>query len=364
MKKRSSTDNRRLFARSRAPLRVVTTWAAALVLAGCAATLTPAELAVEYLNLGNAYFELGRFEDAGQYFLRAVDLDPSLNRAGYNLARAYIEQGRPSEAVPILEELLGEDPDNRLVMEALGYAHYDLGNAEEALNHYDRLVRLSVVDPRILFNAGYIHQEFDNDERAFDLYSLAAEITPDDADIQWALAQTAFAIDEIEAGLAAAQAYRDLLGAPPEAADTLEELGDLYREYRYYDRALEAYDAAAAGEAAARVVFKRAEILLTEAGELELGLEALQRAVELGFSDTAAAQALLEREELVDPQAVELALRNAGLLAEATSDDQPPDESAVVGEEGEGTSDGRQDTAPEPQPEPQPAPEDPAAESP
>lgn len=355
MKKPSFIDRPSSGRRRGLRLGLCTVVAVVLLSVGCAGTLQPAELAVEYLNLGNAYFELGRFEDAGQYYLRAVDLDPSLNRAGYNLARAYIEQSRPNEAVPILEELLAEDPDNRLVIEALGYAHYALGNAEDALNQYDRLVRLSVVDPRVLFNAGYIHQEFGNDRRAFDLYSIAAQITPEDADLQRALARTSFAIEEYDTGLAAAEAYRNLLGTGPEVADALEALGDLYREYRYYDRALEAYEAAATGEGAPRVSFKSAEVLLTDAGELDLGLGALQRAIELGFSDDNAARALLGREDLVDPQAVELVLRNAGLLGDEVpvEVENPDDRETLSPEDGEDRP-----------VESQRGPDDPATESP
>lgn len=282
----------------------------------CTATLTPAELAAEYVNIGNAYFELDRFEEAGSYYLRAVDLDPSLNRAGFNLARAYIEQGRPRDAIPLLENLLVEDPQNRTVLETLGFAAYLTGDAERAAEIYDRLVLLSVLDSRILYNAATIHARLGNSERAYDLFSLAAELAPEDPEVQRGLAEAAFAQDRFEAGVNALDAYRLLV-----AGDglLLEEAGDLYREHRYFDRALATYDealeaAGTGGEPAARLHFKRAWILLTAAGEAELGLAALASALDAGFSDVEAAMGLVSEEDLVDRAAVELLLRERGVF--------------------------------------------------
>jgi tetratricopeptide (TPR) repeat protein len=64
-----------------------------------------------YLNMGAAYWNLGRYEEAALNAKKALIFDPALKEARFNLAFAQLMMGREKEAKTILEDLLREFRD-------------------------------------------------------------------------------------------------------------------------------------------------------------------------------------------------------------------------------------------------------------
>jgi tetratricopeptide (TPR) repeat protein len=298
-------------------------------LIGCATSLSRDELAIEYYNIGSAYFELEELDKSATYLSRAIELQPGLARASYNLARVYVLQERYADAVALLDELLAGDPDNTLVMETLAYAHYETGALELAATWLDRALEVNPTDPELLQNRATVALAREHTEEAIAALRRALEFTDDRPMVSLKLARAQDEVGDTRAALDAYRDYVDEAGAPqPEA---LLRYAELLERQEYYADALSALERITRSEDAdddrkARANFARARLLLTEAEEAEAGLEALREAVALGFADADAAQRLIEREDLVVRPEVALILREAGLFDEEPAPgDEPPD---------------------------------------
>jgi FimV-like protein len=262
-------------------------------LASCAATIRGEDLAAEYFNLANAYFDLGRIAPATDYYLRALELDPSLRRASYNLARVYIESGRLDDAREILSELLEEDPENILVRSTLAYAYGRSGDYELALASYESVLDQSPLSVDALYNAALVERELERASAARARLEKAYELSPEDPDVLRELGDLAYAQGDFEA------AVRYLAPLGEDRSDELETwqlLADSYRELSLFADALEAYEHILERDRQQPGVwFAQAEILLVEAEEIRAGLDALEVALELGPPDAEELSDLLNR---------------------------------------------------------------------
>ena len=68
------------------------------LLSACVSQAAREELAQEYYNLGNAFYEIRSYDRAIDYYTLAISHDPGLLNAHYNLSLALIKQGRGDKA--------------------------------------------------------------------------------------------------------------------------------------------------------------------------------------------------------------------------------------------------------------------------
>ena len=310
----------------RLALAVALSLVVAFLVLGCQSYVPREQLAEEYHNLGNAYYELERYEEAARYYRRALGLNSELTRTDYNLARALIAAEDYPEAIGILETLRAQDPENVTVTETLAYALSQTGDAERAESLYSEVLEASPYRVSALLNSALLLKRQDELERAAALLRRAHDAAPEDPDVLFQLGTTLFAVDEPDRGVALLETY---LESEPEDVARQRSVASTFEEHRYFDRALEAYDRVLEErEQDPEASFGKARILLTAAEDPEAGASALQAAVDAGFSDAEAMTALLEREDLRARERVRSIARDAGLISE-----EPQSESQSGGDE-------------------------------
>lgn len=96
-------------------------------------TLTARSRAISFNNRGVAHRELGLAEQAAADFTRALEADPSYDRALLNRADLYIELGRFEAAVGDLTRAIELDPEAALAFYLRGLAHCALLRVEEGV---------------------------------------------------------------------------------------------------------------------------------------------------------------------------------------------------------------------------------------
>lgn len=301
--------------------------------AGCRSYVRRVDLAEEYYNLGNAFYELEDYDRAASYYREALALEPDLAPATFNLARAYIEAGDSAEAIPVLEELRSGDEANVLVLESLAYAYFEQERYEDAARLYDEVLAESPYRPSALYSAALVHRYLENTDRAAELLERAWEANPDDIDVLFHYGSVLHAAGEGEAAVSTLAEYVER--APPEQTDRLLRVARIYADERYFARALAVYEEIRADEPDnARALFGEAELQLTAVEEPSAGIENLSEALEAGFDDEERAAALLERENLLSRTRVTSLLVEYGLVE---PDDGP--EEAADSDEGGGDAD-------------------------
>lgn len=122
-------------------------------------------------NLGIAFSEIGRFEDAVMRLKKAVEYAPNHSNAWVGIGVAYIRLGRKSDAKDALKKAVALDPGN-------GYAHRNLGGLlamdnefQSALPHFREALHQLPNDPQAIYGLGQCLTELDELAEADGLFS-------------------------------------------------------------------------------------------------------------------------------------------------------------------------------------------------
>jgi tetratricopeptide (TPR) repeat protein len=270
-----------------------------IVAAGCQTGLSRGDAARVYYNVGNAYLDLGKADLAAEYYGKAIKMDKSLREPNYNLARAYIEQNLFDEARGILSLLLEDDPDNTLVLETFGFLYYKKGDYPLARSYYDQVLMLDPGDKSSLLNAGIVAEHQKEDAAAYDYYIRLYTLEPEGPVVK-RLGILAGRLDRREDEKLYLEAYLTKNGTDSE---TLVLLRDIYIEEQSYLLAIEKTDqliTSAPDDKKGLHWFEKGRIFMIHVQDYQKGLEAVSKALELGFADKAAVKELMGQ---VDPQA-------------------------------------------------------------
>jgi tetratricopeptide (TPR) repeat protein len=111
-----------------------------------------------YMNLGVSYAVTGRLDAAIEKFSAVVATDPKNDEAYLNLGRAYSDLRRPHEAIEYFRGAIAVNPNNSAAFHGLGTAYARLGHLDDALAAYTRFVELSPHDPEAYRNRALVYQ--------------------------------------------------------------------------------------------------------------------------------------------------------------------------------------------------------------
>ncbi|MFW6215698.1 MAG: tetratricopeptide repeat protein [Alkalispirochaetaceae bacterium] len=302
-----------------------------LLIAGCATDPRVTEIASEYYNLGNLYFELDEYERSYEFYLKARELDPTIIAANYNLARLELERDDPQAALSLLRELEEEDEDNLLIQETIAYALNQLGDQREAETLYREIVAQDPGRVSALYNLSLLTEE---PREAIDLLRTAADLAVEDEEILRRLISLLSSEESAESAAVYLERLRRLVADDRSA---LEDVAQQYEALGYPQEAVETFELLIEIDPREEeYYFSQARILLTTIGNDRNGLIALESALEEGFSDSQAIEALLGDADLVAPAQVEALLDEYGRLGELEAEEEEEGEGQEAGDPEEG----------------------------
>lgn len=133
-------------------------------------------------NLGLAYQEYGRFDDAINEYRTAISLKSDHEVAHHNLGYIYDEQGRLEEALREYTAALTIKPDYVEAHINIANVYMKLGMVDEAIRHYQTAVRLDGGNEGTHYNLGVAYELRGLKREALAEYEEALRIAPDHAD--------------------------------------------------------------------------------------------------------------------------------------------------------------------------------------
>jgi len=101
--------------------------------------------AVQFCNLGVAWYEKGDYEKAIEYSKRAIRLNPNYAAAFNNLGVAYAKQGKFDLALGCYNKATNIDPNYATAFNNLGVAFYRLGSLQKAVEYFEKAIE---ADPK------------------------------------------------------------------------------------------------------------------------------------------------------------------------------------------------------------------------
>lgn len=255
--------------------------ALSLLLAGCQTDLSSRELAEEYFNLGNAFFELGRYQDSFDYYSRAIRLSDNIPAAGYNLARLHEQRGEYAQAVSVLDGLLEEDPSNGLYLETRAFVRFQQGQRSSARAEYAALIDEYPARLRLRYNLGVLELEAGNEERAYRVLSEDVDLAEEDAEYRWVLAEAAYRSGRDEEAMDHLEVFRGLSAGSPEE---LARLASRQAEWGIYLASLEILEEIPETvERDPDLLFLRGTVELRATEDFDRAVDSLAAAVRRGY---------------------------------------------------------------------------------
>ncbi len=263
-----------------------------LALGGCVSGVGRQELAEEYFNLGNAFFELGDFDRSYRYYSQAIALTDTFPAAGYNLVRLLIDRGDLQRADELLGDLRREDPESLLLMETEAYLRVRRDDHEAASVLYRQVLQESPGRVRVAYNLGLLEWMQGNYGEARDVLVENRLFVENDDEYLWLLADVLYRNDQEEAALIDLDRYFLLVR---DDAPKVLRLLQRYVEWGFYLAALEAAEQPPAALLRDHDYhFVRAVAHLRGGSDFSTGQAAFAQAIEQGFSDVARIDELLQ----------------------------------------------------------------------
>ena len=253
--------------------------------------------AEEYFSIGMAYFEMGKFAEAETWLNRARTADKTMLASEYNLGRIAFETGHYKEAAVFFENILKKDPNNTMALKAAAYSRIKNGDFEKAEAHYAKVLGLVPESADDGFNYAlvlYGLQKYEDCERVLNKYPFALE---EKAPSVLLLARAQREMGRVEAVDTFAKWIIVNAGTPNPQG--FLEYARVLEKAEFYARALEQYNDAIKANTKdtetlkkSTIRFEKSRLLLAVDPDNEEGLKEFTDAVNEGFSDIEAIEAL------------------------------------------------------------------------
>ena len=132
-----------------------------------------------YNNLGNAYLDLGRYQDGIKALKQAIRIEPDLVDAHYNLGVAYDNIGFHQDAIESYKQAIRIKPDFASAHCNLGNAYRELGRYQDAIEYYKQAIRIKPDLVEAHYNLGNAYHKLGRWQDAIEAYKQAIRIKPD-----------------------------------------------------------------------------------------------------------------------------------------------------------------------------------------
>jgi tetratricopeptide (TPR) repeat protein len=214
-----------------------------------------------------------------------VKKSPGKARPHFNLGAAFSEHKRDEEAIPHYLRSLEIKPDLAEPHINLGQALQRQGKIEEAAEHYRAALELEPDLPEAYNNMGSILAKQGKTEEAIQYYRKALKIRPHYASAHFGLANELVEKGDIERGI---RHYYQALAVKPEYADVHNNLGGIFLKSGETEKAIKHYMDALQLNPGLVEAYSNLGVALMQEGRIEAAIDQFQKALQLNPAFTTA----------------------------------------------------------------------------
>jgi tetratricopeptide (TPR) repeat protein len=126
-------------------------------------------------NIGTEYLNQNNFNEAENYFLQAIELDPEFVDAMDHLGLVYRNQKKYDEAESIYLKSIEIVPDNIVPYINLAVVYRFQGRLEDARQIYLKAMNIDKDDPEPYYGIGFLYQLVEQYENSIDFINIALQ---------------------------------------------------------------------------------------------------------------------------------------------------------------------------------------------
>lgn len=189
-------------------------------------------------NLGEELAEQGQYDEALQYFQRALASHPGYRHALMGEASTFLRMKKYNEAIPPLEELLKAEPNNFFVRFNIGSAYLLLGKPQQAVEHLGAALDIQPEDisqqnqwrtggddkttrAQLQSRLGDALMALGKTDDALKAFEASSELNPQQAGVEYRIATV---LNQKHDRVGARKHWREVLRIAPGTLDALNDL--------------------------------------------------------------------------------------------------------------------------------------------
>jgi tetratricopeptide (TPR) repeat protein len=219
-------------------VKQIAVWQDSITLWSYEIKLFPEKALIAYINLGSAYNDLGRTDEAIEEYKIALRIKPDYAEAHNNLGNSYYEQGRIDEAIEEYKIALRIKPDHAVAHYNLGNAYANLGRTDEAIEEYKKALRIRPDYAEAHNNLGNVYDSLGRTDEAIEKYKIALRFKPDYAEAHNNLGNVYDSLGRTDEAI---EKYKIAIRHKPDFAEAHNNLGNAYGKKGLFDIAVEEF---------------------------------------------------------------------------------------------------------------------------
>jgi len=140
-----------------------------------------------WTNLGNAYYNSGKYKEAIQSYEQAAQINPDYAEAYINLGCAYAGLDMHEKAIESFKQAVRINPESADAHYGLGVSYRALGMIEDAIESYELAIRNNPDSADAYYHLGDSYVDSGMYKKAIKSYKQAIRIKPDFAEVHYCL---------------------------------------------------------------------------------------------------------------------------------------------------------------------------------
>jgi len=246
-------------------------------------------------NLGVAFDEAGKRQEAIYHYRAALEIHPEYDSALVNLGAALAAVGKSDEAVVFYRQAIRKNPMSAHAHINLGVALAAAGNKQEAIRHYYEAIK---IDPNLAeahYNLGNLFAAERKNSEAESCYRQAVRTNPGHSKAYYNLAEVLLKSGKINEAI---EHFEKSVELDPLSFKALNNLGVLLEKQARHDEAISYYQKAMQLEPENAGLHFNLGVALGNKGDLEKAVKHFEKALEINPKLTQARQALNMAKEM------------------------------------------------------------------
>ena len=138
-------------------------------------------MAEQWFQKGYNYNKIGEYNIAVLLYQKALSFNTEDKEIQLNMGIAYANERKDNEAMECFKKVTEIDSSNAVAYYNLGLIYYRKGNTEKELECYQKAIELDSVFVMAYYNLGIIYYNKSDTEKEMECHQKAIEIGTDDA---------------------------------------------------------------------------------------------------------------------------------------------------------------------------------------
>jgi len=190
-----------------------------------------------FCNIGVAFIDSGKYEEAIETFNLVLTINPDYARAHFLLGGAYFMSGMQKEAIEACKQSIRINSDFAEAYYFLGVIYTDSSMYNEAIQACKQAIMINPDYAKAYATLGVAYGRTGMYKEEIESYKQAIRIGPDDAVTHFNLGIAYGSFDKRKA----MEAYKQAIKIDPDYASAHYNLGNTYKDLSMYKEAVESY---------------------------------------------------------------------------------------------------------------------------